>query len=87
MMDLLPCPLCGGKGEQRNLLVGVNMSHRHDIACHDCGTRTRPYKRKHDAVSRWNTRKYRPMNQALDKRHHTLYAPTHTSATGAGVRR
>jgi Lar family restriction alleviation protein len=67
-MTLRPCPFCGGKGEQRKLLIGVSLTLRHDVECRDCGCRTRPYKREHDAVSRWNSRKDRPMNQALDKR-------------------
>jgi Lar family restriction alleviation protein len=67
-MNLRPCPFCGGKAWSRKILVGVLMDVRHVVECHDCACRTRPYKREHDAIFRWNARKDRPINQALDKR-------------------
>jgi Lar family restriction alleviation protein len=67
-MTLRPCPFCGGKARSRKVLVGMLQHPRYDVECRDCECRTRPYKREHDAIFRWNARKDRPMNQALDKR-------------------
>jgi Lar family restriction alleviation protein len=69
MNDLLPCPFCGGKARAVMIIMLNSASPKiHAIACRTCGAQTRRYKREHDAIYRWNTRKDRPMNEALDKR-------------------
>jgi len=49
MIELKPCPFCGGKAE----IMGVTYVY---IECPDCGVKTRGYRDEEDAIETWNRR-------------------------------
>ena len=50
MIDLLPCPFCGGEAR-----LTVHEGY-HRASCVACGNGTRAYADRHEAVRRWSRR-------------------------------
>ena len=50
MIDLLPCPFCGGEAR-----LTVHEGY-HRASCFTCGNGTRAYADRHEAVRRWSRR-------------------------------
>ena len=67
MSDLLPCPFCG---EQHQLVIDTydvtacGTEQKTVIECLECGTRSRPYSTREDAINAWNTRAQPTYNPA-----------------------
>ena len=50
MIELLPCPFCGGEAR-----LTVHEGY-HRASCFSCGNGTRAYADRHEAVRRWSRR-------------------------------
>ena len=50
MIELLPCPFCGGEAR-----LTVHEGY-HRASCFTCGNGTRAYADRHEAVRRWSRR-------------------------------
>lgn len=52
---LLPCPFCGGKATEHEIVGGAGDDFY--VCCGRCGTKTMNYARKEKAIEAWNRRK------------------------------
>ena len=58
MIDLKPCPFCGGKGcVQMHVFKDVFKGYTFGVVCLDCCCETRQfYETEEDAIDAWNRR-------------------------------
>lgn len=56
MIELKPCPFCGGEAETICIDSGSVCGDEWRVQCHDCGSKSGTYGYIEHAIEAWNTR-------------------------------